>query len=302
MTPLTIQILINNNEDTIEDTINSILPLNCHILMCDIGCTDNTIKICNSYDLNPIKGTLNKNWSNLRNNITDQSKTEWQFMIEPWEVLLKGYEEIQEVVDKNESEAAFGQLIKGEIITKPTRLWKKPKKFINYSFEKINSMGNYLDYVILSNKHEENIKEKINLWKSQNSLSIEPYYYEAYEFLKNKKFEEFMTLSKFCITNEKATISAVMMRYYQAIICLIQNDLNQGVKLLVSCLTSNILMAEFWCLLGDIFFKMQDFPKSKIFYKNAIDFGSRRLKSDRWPIQVSKYEEYPSLMISKIKE
>jgi tetratricopeptide (TPR) repeat protein len=57
-------------------------------------------------------------------------------------------------------------------------------------------------------------------------------------------------------------------------------------------------MAEFWCLLGDIYYKQNKYEKSIAFYQNAMDLGSRRKNSDTWPLEISKYKTYPSKMIN----
>ena len=33
------------------------------------------------------------------------------------------------------------------------------------------------------------------------------------------------------------------------------------------------------------------------FYENALILGKKRLGSDRWPMDISKYEKYPKMMI-----
>lgn len=301
MMPLTIQIAINNNEDVIENTIQSILPLNCHVFIADIGCQDNTIKICKSYNLNPIKVSLDQNWSKLRNNITNLSKTYWQMFVEPGEVILTGMEEIEKIVKTNNENAYYGQIINEDIILKHTRIWNKSHKFINCMFEKIESKNEeYIDYLIWSG-NQIDVKRKINLWKKIEPNSIEIYYYEACECLKDKNFQEFIRLSEYYIFNEKKDIISVcMMKYYQAVVHILNGDLEQAIKLLIICLSQNSLMAEFWCLLGDVFYQAKEIQKAAIFYQNAIDLGSKRLKSDKFPMQISKYEEYPNKILNHI--
>jgi len=78
-------------------------------------------------------------------------------------------------------------------------------------------------------------------------------------------------------------------------------DLNTAIKHILSCIATNPLMAEFWCLLGDIHYKLKSHIRAAAFYENAIILGEQRLKSDSWPIQISKYKEYPDRMMEKCK-
>jgi tetratricopeptide (TPR) repeat protein len=56
-------------------------------------------------------------------------------------------------------------------------------------------------------------------------------------------------------------------------------------------------MSEFWCLLGDCYYAIKDYEKSKSFYENALILGNKRLKNDGWPLEISKYKDYPQKMI-----
>ena len=65
--PLTIHLLIKNNEQTIEHTLKSIIPLNATILIGNIGCTDDTVNICKSHKANNIVSlSLNDDLSKVR--------------------------------------------------------------------------------------------------------------------------------------------------------------------------------------------------------------------------------------------
>jgi hypothetical protein len=61
-------------------------------------------------------------------------------------------------------------------------------------------------------------------------------------------------------------------------------------------------MAEFWCLLGDIYRKLHKYEKAWIFYDNAIVLGGKRLKTDVWPMEIKKYKDYPVKMKESCQE
>ena len=72
-------------------------------------------------------------------------------------------------------------------------------------------------------------------------------------------------------------------------------------QFIVPCIVKNPTMAEFWCLLADIFYAINDCEKALCFYENAKILGSRRLKSCDYPMEISKYQEYPNKMIEACK-
>ena len=41
--------------------------------------------------------------------------------------------------------------------------------------------------------------------------------------------------------------------------------------------------------------------KARAFYQNAIFLGRQRLRSDYWPLNYTKYKEYPEAMIDLIR-
>lgn len=58
------------------------------------------------------------------------------------------------------------------------------------------------------------------------------------------------------------------------------------------------MMAEYWCLLGDVYYQQSSYEKAKHFYENALVMGARRLRTDAWPMEISKYKAYPNKMMA----
>jgi len=90
-----------------------------------------------------------------------------------------------------------------------------------------------------------------------------------------------------------------MIRYYLALAYLIHHrKVKPALQNINLCLCAHPLMAEFWCLIGDVYYHLlKRFDYAKDFYENAIILGARRLKKDKWPMDISKYESYPKKMI-----
>lgn len=90
-----------------------------------------------------------------------------------------------------------------------------------------------------------------------------------------------------------------MIRYYRALVNHHAGKGHDATKDIIGCIVANPLMAEFWCLLGDIY--CRDRPdKAAEFYENGMILGEKRPKFDLWPMEISKYKKYPQEMMSKI--
>lgn len=309
---LTIQILIKNNESTIKTCLDSLSAIRADIKIIDIGSTDNSISICEDYGLNCIRQSLNNNFSKLRN--SNLGDNDWFMWIQPWEKLISGHEEINLISSQKDFKKCFDfKIINQQIISREQRLWNTNLniKFQNFIFENPNFNGSVsADGVALMQlKHHENFSDSleiINHWKSQSPMAPEPYYYEAYLMLSAGKYNEFCNLANHYLFINKGGKSDLMIRYNLANVQIYnQNMINEGVRNILKCLCENPIMAEFWCLLGDAYYKMKDFNKAISFYENALIIGEKR-ELDFLPIEIKKYKEYPIKMIescdSLIKE
>lgn len=287
-------VLILNKTNKIERTLQSALSLNPKQIL--IG---TYVPINSKWEVVDLHN--NNNYSADLNKLIERTKTDWIFYIKENEVVLQT-DDIS-CLDEN---AAYGvQILQDDIITKEPRLWNKRKKanFKNPVFEKLNiSPTKFLDIILYQEKSNDEKESKIlEGWKKSNPLALDPYYYKAFYSLSNKNFKEFKSLITYYLFNSRHNdTSCVIARYYLAFVQgLIGNETDEAINNLVLCLAENPLMAEFWCLLGDIFVKSNNFEKANIFYQNAILLGGRRLKLDEWPMHISKYQDYPKEMIEK---
>jgi tetratricopeptide (TPR) repeat protein len=138
-------------------------------------------------------------------------------------------------------------------------------------------------------------------WHKACPASPEPIYYEAFHYLSKQDWDKFISkATQYLFGCKLATQSAVMMKYYLAIaLWHVKRDAKGAMKHIIECLAVRPLMSEFWCLLGDIFYHASgDYKKAKQFYQNAIIMGSHRWSDDIWPMEISKYGDYPKKMIA----
>lgn len=297
---LTVHLLTKNNETTIEKSLISLKPLNCHIVAVDRGSKDGTISICEKYGIEVVRVPF-MNRCEARNHIISQG---WQMYLEPWEILTMGHQSIKSA----KYGAYYMTVVRDGIVAKEVRLWNGPYKFINPVFEYLKVETNQvLEAVIYSKGGLDQVDtlQGIELWKSKDPLSHEPFYYQACFLLSEGKYDEFIKISDYYMfLNKKQSISATMNRYYYALVHVVhKKKAKPAIQNLVLCLCANPLMAEFWCLAGDAYYHLlNNFDKAKSFYENAIILGRHRLRNDKWPMEIAKYKSYPEKMIKSCEE
>ena len=232
------------------------------------------------------------------------SKTDWVFYIKDNEKLVQ-FNEYMPTLLANEKNIYGFQIMQDDVITKEARFWNKKEnilKFKNPVFEKLNVNPTIVTSSIIYQKSSKDTKtlEILELWKRSQPFSAEVCYYKAFVNLANKNFKDFLLLITKYLFNSKNDIPSIMARYYLALVQgIIQNNTKEAIQNIVLCLSENVLMAEFWCLMGDIFVKLEKFKQALAFYENALILGSQRLSTDIWPMQISKYDSYPKESVLK---
>lgn len=295
---ITVQILVRNNEKTIEKTLDSIQNAGASVIIGDLGCSDNTLKICKSRGAEIVKPRWNRDYSLVRNEL---SKEGMNFYLHPWEYIASGSELLSSCVGDSNV-----YVIQNGIVSKEIRIWDKKSKFTNPVYEAIENENAIClsDLIIVSEGAPDLRKEKSSIckdWISEKPTNSNPYYYMAISCLAERNYEEFYIYAKQYLDIDKnARASAIMLRYYMAHIEMHKGNLKSAFENLSTCLCYLPQFAEFWCLMGDIFYKSTDYKKAKCMYQNAITIGKRRGSGDSYPIEIEKYQQYPKKMINNI--
>lgn len=285
----------------IEKTLRSLLPLKGRILINDLGSTDNTVEICQNYGATISTIPLKEDFSILRNNLIEESETDLQMFLRPGETIMHGHKSIE----KTKCPCAYSTVLLNGIISKEIRIWNKSfkYKFKNPIFEHLDAETDEEINTVICSHNDVNYDEYMRLirvWEEENPLSPEPVYYEAYIELMRQNYERFLRLSEYYMfLDKRISQSTTMNRYYFALIQVYHcHKVRPALQNLNLCLCHNPLMAEFWCLIGDVYYHLlNNFNKAKSFYENAIILGSRRKKKSKWPMEISKYDDYPKKMI-----
>lgn len=266
-----------------------------------MGSHDNTLKICQEYNTEVVNIEFEKDYSKARNEIVENSSTDWQFYIDPWEELKSGHDDLLWYITKNNSYKIYK--IQGDILTKQTRLWKKSlQKFIRPTYEGLYPEldEEVINCVICGNKDSNKEKMEILLeWQKNQPHTPNIDYYISCTYLTSGHYDQFIRHAEKFLFAAKQSTATLLTNYYLAYVFLwVKNKPTECVNRIIHCLSYQPTMAEFWCLLGDVFFQMGQWGRASIFYHHAIKFGSKRINNDPFPIEINKYQEYPQEMIA----
>jgi len=297
--PITIQIIVKNHESVIEHCLQSISSLNANILIGDIGCEDNSIKISKQFTNNIKRLYIKDDMSKARNEMMHLSSTKWNFYIDPWETFLSG--DINEIFEKTNNCFKIN-VLQSDVLTKQIRIWNKDSGifFKNPIYEYLDGDAINLPVYIKSEAYKNDLEKQIlESWQKSFPFSSETIYYTACFNFKEKNWDSFLNYSESYLHQEKTKKkSYFMMLYYRSmVLCYMKKDFENAVKSLIPCLAEKPTNGEFWCLLGDIYYCLKDYERAKSFYENAKILGSRRLNDDDYPMEISKYKEYPEKLI-----
>lgn len=297
---ITTQILIKNNEKIIKKTLDSIKSISSKIIIGDLGSNDKTIEICKEYQAEIVNLNKETNYSKIRNYLA--KKNEINFYIEPGEVLVEGHEIIKKL-----KKTTNIYVFQNDVVSKEIRIWKEDL-FKNPVYETIvNKDAEINNKIIISSKSKiNNNKEKLELvkkWYKDRPLDLEPCYYMAICYLSIGDYKNFLFhANKYCRIENKTNNSLIMIKYYIAQVNLHIGKPKEAAELALTCLSYYPSFAEFWCLLGDIYYFQKKWEKAICFYENAKIIGCKRKNIDDMPIEIKKYKEYPEKIINNIKK
>lgn len=235
------------------------------------------------------------------NRLIEGAKHEWLAYFKEGEIIVQA--DLECVQNK-----IYGfQILKNDIILKEARLWHKKHnlKFKNPVFEKLSGeIEEVIETIVYDgSSNDPKAPHLLEKWSKANPFLVDCHYYKAFIALADKRLKDFKSLISQYLFNSNTDISSTMARYYLAMIQgLFEDETNLAIHNLVLCIAENPLMAEFWCLLGDIFYKNKHYDRATEFYKNGLVLGNRRLKCDLWPMQISKYQEYPNTMMASCED
>ena len=290
-----VQILTRNNSKTIKKSLDSILWAD-RILVADLGSEDDTVDLCEAAGAEIFRFEANHPKNEVRNKLVKQTN-DVTLLLEPWEVLVQGKDTVVQA-----SQSLYAMIVNQKSLTKEVRVWVDHPKFINPVYETLDIAGHESNIMIYSagRPNTGELLKEIQNWKESSPTAIAPYYYEACTLLALGRWREFIPISEhYMFLDKTQSVSSTMNHYYYAMVQLMHvKKVKPTLQNLAICLACNPLMAEFWCLAGDVHYHLtKKLSVAKDLYENAILLGNKRLKNDHWPMDITKYKTYPEKMI-----
>jgi glycosyltransferase involved in cell wall biosynthesis len=296
-------ILTKDHEDIILSTLNSAKEFG-EVLVADLGSKDNTVAVCKEAGVKVYNTPFNYNYSIIRNNLAAKASTEWLFWLDPGETVTSG----QEYFEAEKTDLMYRiMVLKGDLLMKQPRLAHKGNiNFTRPVFEDVEKdiSEQTLPIIVTGNTRPDSaaLMDCILHWKDQDPLSWEPDYYLACLHLMYGRVDQFLSVAEhFLFQKKNLDASTALIRYYMATL-IKKKNVGKAVQLTLEAIAVFPLMAEFWCLLGDLYLQIKELDRAYLFYENAVLLGSQRLAEDTMPMEISKYDEYPKKMMEGIKK
>jgi tetratricopeptide (TPR) repeat protein len=289
---------VRDDARTIAKTLDSLAPLDSRIVVGDLGSKDSTIDICLGYGAEIVRIPWAGDYSAARNKLV--SEEGMNLMVEPWERLVRGHEEILET-DANSNIT----VVRSEYVSKELRLWRG-RGFTNPVYETIDDDGAGLmkEAALVCSEIPDRRREAIEIcsaWRERRPTSPDPWYYSAFSCLSLGKIDEFLSCSeKYLAMTKKFSQPEIQMTYQMSRVLFARGQQARAAGLAARCLLDRPTFAEFWCLLGDMFYVQKKYAKSRSMYENAMIIGSRRSSDDPYPLDLEKYKKHPERMIDAI--
>lgn len=222
-----------------------------------------------------------------RNRLLKQAANDWQLVLEDWEK-VESWEAIAWAVAHSEEDAYNLHIIQKTLITKECRLFRRSagRKF---NVEGVPLADNNLDCYLRSENKPPPVLEEV--LKSGNS------YYIAQACLALRDYKRFVSFANKFLFEGGDTLRIVNTHYWLALVYYEQKNYEEVINHALVCLAAHPCMAEYWCLLADLFVRMGQYRRAVALYENAIVMGSRRKMDDLYSIQPELYKSYPEKMI-----
>ena len=136
----------------------------------------------------------------------------------------------------------------------------------------------------------------------ENPNDLDNNFYIAIEYhLIGKHMKALLHAEKFLhhYLGDDINIRKLYMRYLISYIHVYHlQNYQKAMEIMLAQLILNCNIAEFWCLIGDIFTFIGKYKYAQRFYKNAISMGEYKY-DNMWLVDLDKYDIYPKTMIKK---
>lgn len=310
-----INIITTHNEPYLEKCLQSVHELNPEYVIGYTGdISKEEYKICLKYaPYSTYIFNWNDNFSEARNFVKSKTQSPWIIWIDSDEIINpKSVDKIKKLIDSQPKGLYHKfKLVHGNTTMGQVRMfyntdaikWSYPvhERILfdtlpkdHYDIEIIHNVNN------IRRSSDRNIKILENSI-NEDETNPEYHFYIAIEYhLCGKQMKALLHAEKFLYFNniDGIDIRKMYARYLISWINIFHiKNYQKAIEILLAQLIMNCNIAEFWCLLGDVYLRLGKFDNAKQFYKNAITMGEFKF-DNMWLADLDKYDKYPK---SKIK-
>jgi len=319
MSTLAINIITTHDEPYLEDALKCAQRLEAECVIAYTGdVTRKEYETCLRYFPNSTHVfAWNNNFSDARNFCKEKTKSDWVLWLDSDETIEESSIDKIKALIKNGPKNLWHKfkLIHGSTTMGQTRM------FLNV--EKIRWIGAVHEKVVPETPPEYHADIEIthrvqNIARSSarnmaiilEELQRKPNdpdanFYAAIEYhLIGQQMRALYHAEKFLYHYPISEIDARKMYMRYLIAWINANHLRnyqKAIEILTAQLILNANIAEFWCLLGDVYLYLGKFPAATRFYKNAILMGMHKFEN-MWLVDLDKYDSYPKLKISQCEQ
>jgi tetratricopeptide (TPR) repeat protein len=314
MKKIAVNIITTNNEPYLKDTLESVKPLDPEYVIVYNGKENSEeSELCLQYAPNSTYfHKWNEDFSELRNIALKNTNSYWILWIDSDETIDKeSADKITELVNSKPSNPYHNfKLIHGNTTVSQLRMFSKTSKE-KWRFpihEKIipEILPDWHPDIKITHRINNNERSHIrninilNKALESNPASPEYNFYLAIDYhLVGQHMKSLLCAEKFLLHYpiRSVDVKKMYMRYLISWIYTFQmRNYQKAIQIILGQLAQNCNIAEFWCLLGDIYIKLGKFDSARIFFQNAITMG--KYKYDHmWITDLDKYEVYPEIKI-----
>lgn len=318
--PISVQMIVKDEEAVLPRVLSSLIALRpAEVIVGDTGSSDKTKAIAQWFGCKVLDIPWEDHFAEARNKVCDEAEQTWCLWID-------ADEELTESSAKNLRKKIQGNKIHNDHhlirFTEPpltmyqVRLWKRKegeKPWRGRVHEKIWMNGPepdvHHDIVIIQHnddrrpgKLDRNMRLLKMAMEEQPDNHYNLFHAAVLSNMMNNHNESQRYAEKYMSLSPREDIKTKL--YIQYLLAwnatFIHRDYQKAVNLTASALSVDPCAAEFWCLMGDIYWWLDRKSDAYIFYENALDLGSAHPESF-WLIDLRKYDQYPREQLEKLK-
>ena len=319
-TPISVQMIVKDEEGQLPRILASLIPLQpAEVLVGDTGSSDQTQTIAKWFGCKVLNIEWQDHFAEARNMVCDEAEQPWCFWIDADEELMESSAKAlrKKIIQKKlEGDHHLIRFTEPPLSMYQMRLWKREpgeKPWRGRVHEKIWMDGPepevHHDIIVIQHNDERRPRKlERNMDLLKRAMKEEPdnhynlFHAAVLSNMMNRHDDSQKYAEKYMHLAPREDIRTKL--YIQYLLAwnatFVHRNYQQAVNLLTSAISVDPCAAEFWCLLGDVYWWIGRKADTFTFYENALYLGQAHPESF-WLVDLRKYDEYPREQLEKLK-